>query len=71
VIIAAAVAKAAPNSVSPEIADASAALAVYLLIFVSIYPLLRGLRRLILEYRAILAQERAEAACEKFLVAAD
>jgi len=60
VIVAAVVAKAAP-SVSPEIADGSAAIVVYLLILVSIVPLVRGLCQLVPEYRTILAQERAEA----------
>lgn len=60
VIFAAGVAEVVPR-VSPEVADASAALIVSILIFLSLFPLFQGLVRSFSELRSITAEETSEA----------
>jgi Co/Zn/Cd efflux system component len=59
VIIAAVLAILIPG-VTPDLADAAAAIAVSCLIFLSLLPLLRGLARSFVELRRIMAEEKSE-----------
>ena len=60
VIIAATLAESVPE-VTPEEADATAAIVVSFLILLSLMPLIQGLLHSVSELRAILAEERSEA----------
>ena len=52
------------SSVTPEEADATAAIVVSFLICLTLIPLVQGLMSSVSELKGILAEERAEAAAE-------
>jgi Co/Zn/Cd efflux system component len=60
VIVAAGVAEAFPSTVTPEEADATAAVVVSAMILLSLIPLLQGLYRSLSELQAIQSEEKAE-----------